>query len=42
MKIMLSAGSVIYSYDLDGFLAVKTDGPDITTYGYQPVESFLA
>jgi len=31
---LLSAGSVIYSYNLDGFLAAKTDGPDVTTYDY--------
>jgi RHS repeat-associated protein len=31
---LLTAGSVIYSYNLDGFLAAKTDGPDVTTYDY--------
>jgi RHS repeat-associated protein len=31
---LLSAGSVIYSYNLDGFLAAKTDGSDVTTYDY--------
>jgi len=31
---LLTAGSVIYSYDLDGFLTTKTDGTDVTTYSY--------
>ena len=31
---LLSAGSVTYAYDLDGFLTTKTDGGDITTYTY--------
>ena len=31
---LLTAGSVIYSYNLDGFLAAKTDGSDVTTYDY--------
>jgi RHS repeat-associated protein len=31
---LLSAGSVIYSHNLDGFLAAKTDGSDVTTYDY--------
>ncbi len=31
---LLSAGTVIYSYDLDGFLTTKTDGSDVTNYRY--------
>ena len=31
---LLSAGSVTYVYDLDGFLTTKTDGSDITGYTY--------
>ena len=31
---LLTAGSIIYSYNLDGFLAAKTDGSDVTTYDY--------
>ncbi len=31
---LLSAGSVIYSYNLDGFLTAKTDGSAVTTYDY--------
>ena len=31
---LMTAGSVIYSYNLDGFLAAKTDGSDVTTYDY--------
>ena len=31
---LLTAGSVTYSYDLDGFLTTKTDGTDVTTYSY--------
>jgi RHS repeat-associated protein len=31
---LLTAGSVIYSYNLDGFLAAKTDGSDLTIYDY--------
>jgi len=31
---LLTAGSVIYSYNLDGFLTAKTDGSDVTTYDY--------
>ena len=31
---LLTAGPVIYSYNLDGFLAAKTDGSDVTTYDY--------
>ena len=31
---LLTAGSVIYSYNLDGFLAAKTEGSDVTTYDY--------
>jgi RHS repeat-associated protein len=31
---LLAADSVIYSYNLDGFLATKTDGSDVTTYDY--------
>jgi RHS repeat-associated protein len=31
---LLTAGSVIYSYNLDGFLAAKTDGSDVATYDY--------
>jgi RHS repeat-associated protein len=31
---LLSAGSVTYAYDPDGFLITKTDGSDITTYNY--------
>ena len=31
---LLSAGSVTYAYDLDGFLTTKTDGSDVTGYTY--------
>ncbi|MBC8432063.1 MAG: tandem-95 repeat protein, partial [Desulfobacterales bacterium] len=31
---LLSADSVIYSYNLDGFLTAKTDGSEVTTYAY--------
>ena len=31
---LLTAGSVTYSYDLDGFLTTKIDGSDITSYTY--------
>jgi RHS repeat-associated protein len=31
---LLTADAVIYSYNLDGFLAAKTDGSDVTTYDY--------
>ncbi|MFZ0449817.1 MAG: RHS repeat-associated core domain-containing protein, partial [Desulfatiglandaceae bacterium] len=31
---LLAADSVIYSYNLDGYLAAKTDGSDVTTYDY--------
>ena len=31
---MLTAGSVVYSYNPDGFLTAKTDGSDVTTYEY--------
>ncbi|NQT70398.1 MAG: hypothetical protein HQ552_12545 [Desulfobacteraceae bacterium] len=31
---LLSAGSAIYSYNLDGYLTAKTDGSDVTTYAY--------
>jgi RHS repeat-associated protein len=31
---LLSAGSVTYAYDLDGFLTTKTDGSDVTNYSY--------
>ena len=31
---LLSAGSVTYAYDQDGFLTTKTDGSDVTTYSY--------
>ncbi|NQT57279.1 MAG: RHS repeat-associated core domain-containing protein, partial [Desulfobacteraceae bacterium] len=31
---LLSVGSVIYSYNLDGFLTAKTDGSEVTTYAY--------
>ena len=31
---LLTADSVIYSYNLDGFLAAKTDGSNVTTYDY--------
>jgi YD repeat-containing protein len=31
---LLTAGSVEYSYDFDGFLTTKTDGTDVTTYRY--------
>jgi RHS repeat-associated protein len=30
----LTAGSVSYTYDLDGFLTTKTDGSDVTNYTY--------
>ncbi|MFC1859130.1 RHS repeat-associated core domain-containing protein, partial [Thermodesulfobacteriota bacterium] len=31
---LLSAGTVTFQYDADGFLTIKTDGVDITTYDY--------
>jgi len=31
---LLSAGSVTYAYDPDGFLTTKTDGSDVTDYTY--------
>ena len=31
---LLSAGSIHYSYDLDGFLSTRTEGADVTTYDY--------
>jgi RHS repeat-associated protein len=31
---ILSAGSVTYVYDIDGFLTTKTDGHDVTNYSY--------
>jgi RHS repeat-associated protein len=31
---LLTAGTVTYDYDLDGFLTSKTDGNDVTTYSY--------
>jgi len=31
---LLTAGSVIYDYGLDGFLSTKTDGSDVTSYTY--------
>ena len=31
---LLTAGTVTYSYDLDGFLTTKTDGADVTSYDY--------
>jgi len=31
---LLTVDSVAYTYDLDGFLATKTDGTEITTYNY--------
>jgi RHS repeat-associated protein len=31
---LLTAGSAVYSYNLDGFLTAKTDGSDVTTYDY--------
>ena len=31
---LLTAGTAIYSYNLDGFLTAKTDGSDVTTYDY--------
>jgi len=31
---LLTAGTDIYQYDLDGFLTSKTDGTDVTTYDY--------
>jgi RHS repeat-associated protein len=31
---LLEAGSVTYSYNVDGFLTTKTDGSDITRYTY--------
>ena len=31
---LLTAGTVTYSYDLDGFLTSKTDGSDVTNYSY--------
>jgi RHS repeat-associated protein len=34
LEDLLTAGSVEYSYDFDGFLTTKTDGTDVTTYRY--------
>jgi len=31
---LLSAGSVTYVYDIDGFLTTKTDGSDVKNYSY--------
>ena len=31
---LLTAGSVTYAYDPDGFLTTKTDGADVTAYSY--------
>ena len=31
---LLTAGSISYQYDLDGFLTTKTDGTDVITYDY--------
>jgi len=31
---LLTAGSAVYSYNLDGFLTAKTDGSEVTTYDY--------
>ncbi|MDY6792391.1 MAG: Ig-like domain-containing protein, partial [Thermodesulfobacteriota bacterium] len=31
---LLTAGTASYQYDIDGFLATKTDGSDVTTYNY--------
>jgi RHS repeat-associated protein len=31
---LLTAGTDIYQYDVDGFLTSKTDGTDVTTYDY--------
>ncbi len=31
---LLSAGSVTYAYDLDGFLTTKIDGSEVTNYSY--------
>jgi RHS repeat-associated protein len=31
---ILTAGSAIYSYNLDGFLTAKTEGSNVTTYDY--------
>jgi YD repeat-containing protein len=31
---LLTAGAVVYSYNLDGFLSAKTEGSDVTTYDY--------
>jgi RHS repeat-associated protein len=31
---LLTAGSVTYAYDLDGFLTTKTNGAEVTTYSY--------
>jgi RHS repeat-associated protein len=31
---LLTAGATAYAYDQDGFLATKTDGTDVSTYGY--------
>ena len=38
---LLAAGSVIYSYNLDGFLSAKTDGSDVTTYDYSSIGELL-
>jgi RHS repeat-associated protein len=31
---LLTTGSAVYSYNLDGFLTAKTDGSEVTTYDY--------
>jgi RHS repeat-associated protein len=39
---LLTAGSAVYSYNLDGFLAAKTDGSEVTTYDYSSRGELLA
>jgi RHS repeat-associated protein len=39
---LLTAGTDIYQYDLDGFLTSKTDGTDVTTYDYSSRGELLA
>jgi RHS repeat-associated protein len=38
---LLTAGTDIYQYDLDGFLVSKTDGSDVTTYDYSSLGELL-
>ena len=39
---LLTAGTVTYDYDPDGFLTTKTDGSDVTTYSYSSRRELLS